>query len=427
VRVTIPLEVGRLLGRRNPIRSKPQETYLKERLFERVVRDIDVQASTYTPAKKQVRDSSGNLYDMIFVNNTNNTGIEDGSYAHPYNTLAEAFTSARYIGVGGSAKYIYVSKGDGTATGYTGNYTLANNVILWGSGYDAGFRGLPSSGYPVIDGGAGVGNIITLANNNTVMGCQLQNSNGYGIYGLNKTGALLQHNYLQTFPVKSPIYLTYNAAGNYSGTVSYNTILGSAGVDSLYIYGANANVATSFAISNNTLSNGNSGIFLRYDSSSAGTFIISNNTIVNVTNSGIFLFLRAWAAPLTMTTTVDHNIITSAGMAGIFFNLQNNQALGIGNVSAALSYNRISDSFVGFWVNGGGGGSVGPNIMAFDAGGGALNSPGMNSIVNNAVNMFGQFSFISKVQNNWWGQSPPDDAKFDGTADYSNWLTSDPN
>jgi len=44
LRVTIPLELGRMLSLDNPLETMPQPSYIKERLLERVVRDIDIQS-----------------------------------------------------------------------------------------------------------------------------------------------------------------------------------------------------------------------------------------------------------------------------------------------------------------------------------------------------------------------------------------------
>ncbi len=166
LRINLPLE----LTRKHPLLVPPRESPMKERMFERVVRDIDIQTQDSTLVES-AKNSAGGDINMIYVNNANTSGVEDGTLSHPYNTLAEAFSSSRY----GTGAYVYVFQGDGTAAGYTGTFTLADSVVLWGSGYDGGYKGIPAPGYPILDGGAD-GPVITLAENNTVMGLQLQNA-----------------------------------------------------------------------------------------------------------------------------------------------------------------------------------------------------------------------------------------------------------
>ena len=228
LRVTIPLELGRVLSKQNPFKTTSQDTYilqdpsiqdrnrkmeeamdqvkksmyLKNRLFERVVRD-------------------GDEVSMIFVDNTNSSGTEDGSRDHPYNTLAEAFSSPRYA----ATKYIYTFKGDGTSTGYVGNFVLADDKVLWGSGYDGGYKGIAAPGYPVIDGG-GAGNVITLGNADTIMGCQIQNAGNYGImYTAATRNADIDHNIIQGNK-NMAIYLVNSSANACTYNIEDNTITG---------------------------------------------------------------------------------------------------------------------------------------------------------------------------------------------------------
>lgn len=188
--VTLPFDIGNLFSFKNPfagwkeglgIGKGPRP--LRERMTDRVVRDIDIVHRT------GIAKDTERVADMIFVDNSNTSGLEDGTLSHPYSSLASAFSDPRY----GTGMRIYVKEGTGDATGYTGNFVLAPNTWLWGSGTSGGYNGITTTaGNPIIDGG-GSGNVVTLSDNNMVMGVTIQN--GYrGIYGHDVTNATIINN-----------------------------------------------------------------------------------------------------------------------------------------------------------------------------------------------------------------------------------------
>lgn len=250
IRLTIPLESGRVFDKRSPAKITSQNTYIKDRLFERVVRDIDVQSKS--SSKKE--DVAG--IEMIYVDNSKPAG-GDGSLEHPYNTLQGAFDSSRY----GAGKYIYVFKGDGTNTGYTNSsgYTLADNVVLWGSGYNGGYKGLSAPGSPKIDGeSSSVNPVITLGNDNTVMGLDIQHGK-QGIYGENISGANIHHNNITNNAPAKPngngIYLFFDSVSTFSGfTISNNTITDNTR-SAICMYIDSAGTLSDAHITDNTLTN----------------------------------------------------------------------------------------------------------------------------------------------------------------------------
>ncbi len=216
--VMLPFEIGNIFKGKSPfagwkdsLKIGKEVRKLKERMTDMVVRDIDIITSENIKEKK--------LHDMIFVDNSND-GDEDGSLSHPHNTLDEAFNDDPLYGEG---VWIYVKEGDGTATGYTGNYTLADSVTLWGEGYK--YLGLGGDGYPVIDGG-GTGNVISLGWNNTVMGCQIQNHGpevSGGIYGNNPGTVSIIHNNISSENYNGDAYGIYLGS---DGSANNITILG---------------------------------------------------------------------------------------------------------------------------------------------------------------------------------------------------------
>ncbi|MBF0511230.1 MAG: DUF1565 domain-containing protein, partial [Candidatus Omnitrophica bacterium] len=227
LRVNLAFDLYNLFNRRGqpffsaPSHPESNNNYLEDRIFDRVVRDIDIQSKTST----RQTGSSGQtqtVESLIFVNNaTGSDTTGTGTRSNPYATIGIA------LGVATGGQWVYV-EGQG-ASNYAGGISLSNAQVLWGSGYNGGFSGLTVSGVsPVINGGA---NGITLHNNNTVMGVQVQNATNDGI--------------------KSTPGQTL------TGTIKYNSILGSVH-DGIDLSGNNGSM-DGFVISHNTITNSQAG------------------------------------------------------------------------------------------------------------------------------------------------------------------------
>ncbi|MFC1804238.1 right-handed parallel beta-helix repeat-containing protein [Candidatus Omnitrophota bacterium] len=490
IRVTIPLELGRILyeedpHEENPFKTIPRDSPTKERLFERVVRDIDVQTSANPiPVKSDV---SG--IEMIYVDNTAAAG-GDGSLTTPYNTLAAALASARYIGNGGTANYVYVFRGNGTYTGYQGNFTLDDNVTLWGSGYDGGCKGIPVLGYPIIDGNNS-GNVITLADNNTIMGCQIQGSGDdtwlAGIYGINVSAANINHNniidngdtgiflkftdalrhsdFIFTGNTVSGngaggIFMFNQAAGTISDfTFTGNTVTENTGVG-IYMYNDGGGTISDFTFTGNTLS-GNTLVgaiyFFNYNASTISDFTFTGNTIIaNPLVSGIALDNFNDGNSVSDFTFTDNTI--SGNTYGILFDnfsfagdasavsdftftgntITGNANNGVYLVNLELASGTFSDfTFTGNTITGNT-----QNGILLDKGLGAISginlgngsAGGNNSLYDNGdgstyfdINNDSGIDLLS-AQYNWWGQAEPDSDQFggDNTVDYTQPLASAP-
>ena len=248
LRVSIPFDLADLFSKKSRKKlsaSVPPSanTYLQDRIFERVVRDIDVQTKTTT--------TQSNAQGLVYVNDAN-TGVQNGTLKNPYASIPAAISAASVSG-----KWVFVEEGNAS---YVGNFTLPSGVTLWGSGYSAGFNGLHVSGiYPVIDGGA-TGNVITLGSKDTVMGLKVQNSgtsgNDAGVYASNVSNEVIVNN---------------NITGNNNG---------------IYIESNNANIS-GFNISDNTINtNSNDGLYINNQTSGSGSYIASGFIVSgNVFNS----------------------------------------------------------------------------------------------------------------------------------------------
>lgn len=289
-RVTIPLEWKRTLAGKDLSKTAPHDTYIKERLLERVVRDIDVQARSTPAVTESVAVSDVNI---IYVDNRN-TVAGDGTLENPYQTIDDALLDSRYVGQGGIVKHIYIFKGDSDVTHYSGNYILADDTVIWGSNSTLGYSGLSILGLPVIDGN-GIDRVFTLGNDNTIAGVTVTNGTD-GIYAENKTGGTIREN-----------------------TISNNSNYG------IYIDNQNNNISD-WAIEGNTIEdNSNDGIYIRnyaaYDGNTAtmSGFTISGNTIAGNNGSGIYLrnYGYYYAAATMEDWTIQNNIIEDNSSYGI--------------------------------------------------------------------------------------------------------------
>jgi len=284
-------------------------SYLEDRIFDRIVRDIDVQTKSTT----QQNNVSG--IDMIYVDNSKASG-GDGTLEHPYNTLQGAFNSGRYT----TGEYIYVFSGDGSNTGYNSSsgYTLADNVVLWGSHYNGGYVGIPvTTGYPMIGGklGTTIANpIITLANNNTVQGLDIEYGTN-GIYGLSKNGSMIKNNNIKNNSSQS-VYLNFTDSANHSAfTFSGNTISGNT-LQGIYVRNSGAATISDFTFSGNTISGNSSyGIFVRNYSGTVSGFTFSSNTISGNSRYGINVRNNSSAIS---NVTFTNNTITGNSLSGIY-------------------------------------------------------------------------------------------------------------
>lgn len=320
LRVTIPLELGKTIKGKNPFKTTPRDTYIKDRIFERVVRDIDVQARS-TPAITEDTTVSVPGVEIIYVDDTN-AGTEDGTFEHPYTTIDNAIIDSRYVGLGGTAKYIYINLGNSETAPYTGNYTLADDAVFWGSFTDAGYTGLTTTlTRPVIDGARA--DVLTLGNNNTVMGLKITNG-VYGIYADSKTGGTIQDN-----------------------------IISDNGSDGIFI--ANTNTAISdWSITDNTIEN-NSGTGIRiYNEGNSGNtstmtgFTITGNTIDPIIQDGIrisnYTYDNDSAATATGFTIEDNDILGSGGRGISIFNMANGNSNDVSMSTFTISGNTLTDN-----------------------------------------------------------------------------------
>jgi len=252
-------DLGKYFGYKKGVRR------LRERMVDRIVRDINVVIDPQNPTADQ------KVHDLTYVDNSY-TGTSDGTLEHPYKTVQTGVD-----GVVGD-KWVYVKQGSGTY-GEAVDLTLANNAVLWGSGYNGGFSGLSVSGVsPVINPAGAYG--VTLGDNNTVMGLQVTGATTAAIYSATANNATISNNII-TSNTGDGIRL-FPAAGNLTATITDNTITDNTGYSINLVSASGTTLTTTLA--NNTLS------------SNGGDAFASNGVIATDLETGLVWAADGWGA-----------------------------------------------------------------------------------------------------------------------------------
>lgn len=265
LRASVPFDLANLSRGKNPFAGalegfKPgaRKSDFSSRMTEMVIRDLHVRTDVSDPEeitgdrKVLQKTLTGqdrqdhNLVlasDVTFVDDDNRSGVEDGSWEHPYRVINTGVQNA--IGT-----MVYVRD---AAQQYYENVVLREGLTLWGSGapiYGQGNRFLGGI-YPVVNG-RGMGPAITLANNVTVAGLEITQDapafsppptqgpdvggrprlNLAGIYGENVTGVNIQQNYIHGRALSAGIAIDNFSTPSFTANISRNRIddVGGAGI-----------------------------------------------------------------------------------------------------------------------------------------------------------------------------------------------------
>ncbi|HEY9159750.1 MAG TPA: right-handed parallel beta-helix repeat-containing protein [Desulfomonilia bacterium] len=376
--VTLPFSIGNMLKSGNPFESMEKffsfgkgARPLRDRMTDMVMRDMDVLVKEITPAPVETKVIDG----LTYVDNSNTTGIEDGSYEHPYRTIQEGVDNAF------GDKWVYVRQGN---DGYNEVVKLSDDTVLWGSGYDGGFKGILATGYPVIDGTGlpGDSSLVTIRDNNTVMGLHLQNAPSNGIIftdGITSTGTI--NNNIIKDSGWDGINLSNNT-GTISGfTISDNSITGSywrgidlsnnsgtmqnfsilnniacdsqgGGGDESFDTGGiiaveNTGTMSGFTISGNIANGylGGGGISFGYNMGTLSDFIISNNEC-NINSYGLYLHGNGspHGVAIMKNFTISDNTFNGNGFVGIDL-VDNGSRKGDGDmINFIISRNTVNEN-----------------------------------------------------------------------------------
>ena len=187
-RMVLPFSIQNFADGRNPfeggakgLRTTKQKAAFESRLTEMVMRDLHVQTElsqaieditqqTESHVTKQLNKSPSNTIvlasDVTFVDK-DNTGFENGSAEHPWNTVGEGVGN-----VVGDTVYVWDSNDP-----YEENVGLPANLVLWGSGCvmpGAGGKVFGNGIKPEIVGQAAAPTISILGDDVTIRGFHIE-------------------------------------------------------------------------------------------------------------------------------------------------------------------------------------------------------------------------------------------------------------
>lgn len=201
----IPFSLPNLFSGENPFEGifETGPRVVAERMTDKIVRDRHIVVEADITKPEIARDEDGNPINMIYVNDDNtevdatncvggpkadDTGFDcgKGTLSDPYENIMDAYTNENWKVEEGHTVWVYVFSTDDNAdefyenlaNGYSDGveFHLLPDMVLWGEGYNAlpnvGSAG--AAGNPIL-----VGNpsnpVITLADNNEVMGLTMMN------------------------------------------------------------------------------------------------------------------------------------------------------------------------------------------------------------------------------------------------------------
>jgi hypothetical protein len=299
--IGLHLPFGRKLYAPKKDRSCDSYFYLEKRMVEPLSRFEIIVASSHR--RRRAAYSS-----FVFVDNTKTTG--DGTFENPFPTLLDA--------EGSSADVVYVFAGDGTSKNMNTGIILDDNQILQGSGLKMtvatpfGQETIPAftDNFPTISDTYVGGAAVILANNNTVNGFNITNSEGYSIFGMGITDATITNNHM------SGAALSDVALSLFSGTLTYENNTSSSTQNGLSLMASNVTAL----ITNNTfapLSTSFSGIDLTLFGSGTDAINITSNEFTNG-ETGISVSSFAMST-FTADISIEGNTIPAVD--GVSFNL----------------------------------------------------------------------------------------------------------
>lgn len=325
---------------------------LRDRLTEKVIRDRHIIIA---------EDEAETYKNMIYVNGENTGGT--GTQSDPYELLNTA------MGAATENTIIYITSSDAVAETYTTNVTLLDGQELWSDGVVHPIYNLGGTGpAAIIDGG---GNIVTLADNNSIVGLALINGN-YGIYGSGTYDVVPASD--------TSIHSTFIAGNNIQNMAAGGIYISNSysGSDDLN------NLSYDFDIRGNNLSSsGASGIYIEnlFDTTGTANNVSFNNYIAtNVLNgngdNGVEIFnallAEESALNIVVNNSFDSNWMNSNTNDGAYIDnyitASSNYTTSLNPTSATLT-GYITNSFTGNTIDGntGNGVNINRNILNSEA------------------------------------------------------------
>lgn len=330
-RLDLPFDLANLARGKNPFEGigesvRPTRREMRDRLSDMVMRDphvrihesewIENEALRTVDTKTSTKSKSFVVLDDVnFVNNANNTGIENGTAENPWNTVQEGVNAA----YGQMNVYVF----QGVAPYQENIYIGSDGVNLLGEGKAIpGYGGKTFGGDkpPFLDGNVnGVnGPVITVAANNVlIQGFYIGRSPGgtspgntdplgfgittdeLGILGLNANNLFVFSNTIEN--QETSVWLLGNSASPYSATILENTIIG---MDTTFGSGVSATLENTGPISLTLADNAISGSYRGFDLFTLNADSVSidliGNTIAGVGGEGIYLIAASIAGDVNL-------------------------------------------------------------------------------------------------------------------------------
>ncbi len=262
ISVNLPLGPKRKVKKNNHS-SCGKALALSMRALQRVDRMEIIPIDRQRISKEAIDPATGQPWVVWFVDNTSSS---DGTFESPFPTLLQAQNASS------PNQIIYVYPGDGTSKGMNAGITLQNGQLFFGVGVEhsipttVGTITIPimASSAPSITNLAG--NVVSLANNNTV--------SGFTITAMTNASNGISGNGISNFNADSNTFLS--ASGKTTNGISLVNPSGQVLVNNSVFSGFSCLVNSSF--------NGN-GIYLELDAGQTlNEFNIQGNSFINISN-----------------------------------------------------------------------------------------------------------------------------------------------
>ncbi len=399
VSVNVPFG-ARAKVKQDPCTSRCDAVSLAARMVQPVDRMEIIPVGKQHIHSRAIDPATGDPYYFLFVDNTSHSL---GTYESPYPTLVDAQNASFPNTV------IYVFPGDGTVAGMDAGITLQDGQMLLGAGSAYSFPttlgtvSVPALActMPVLTNNPPILTntvtlpIITLANNNTVSGLYIQNTNGNGIYGTgiaNFTGtqnaiiggnaasgsgeAILLNNVSGQINISDTLFSQYSPASatgyvvhivqtsaQCDASLTNNTIttqFASQTINGIFADLSGTGGIGNLNIADSTLLNSSSvgtGIQVSLADSSFVTNMTLDNLNINDWGNGIEVDLNS-SESMTQMIVSNTNILNYSENAGLFVHLTNSGS--IGNLLLQNDNMKISSNdLYGFEVSISGSGGIG--------------------------------------------------------------------
>ncbi len=260
---------------------------------------------------------TGVAYNVLHVSNDSAAG-GSGTFEAPFDTLADAEA------VSATDDIIFVWEGDGTSTGYQTGIVLKDRQLLLGDGVEhlvptpggTLFR-LPNNLDNVLPTISGMPTAVTLANDNTVRGFNIDNSSGALVNGILHAGGST---------ITNGTFEDINISGGTGSGISVDDIAGnwtfrrvnssSTGQDGIFI--ANACDPTSIFIFDATITSNNARDGIHMEDYDGLSFTFTDIIASNNGRDGVRLERFKDGSALASTLLFDTPTVSANGGFGIF-------------------------------------------------------------------------------------------------------------